>query len=219
MAKKSGKFIELHTHTLLSDGVLLPSELARRYEEAGFGAVAITDHVDLSNIKAVTASIRDFCKAWPRGRIKVIPGVELTHLPLEQFRAAAAFCRKQGMRVIIAHGETLVEPVLAGTSEAALRADIDILAHPGMLQEELAGLAARKGIYLEISGRKGHCLGNGRVVRLARAHKANLCLGTDAHEPEDIPSPASLKAVGLGAGLDGDEVDSILRRAWQAFAA
>ncbi len=219
MTKQGAKFIELHTHTLISDGVLLPSELARRYEEAGFGAVAITDHVDLSNIKAVTVSIRDFCKAWPKGRIRVIPGVELTHLPPEQFKGAARFCRKQGIRVIIVHGETLVEPVQAGTAEAALRADIDILAHPGLIREELVGLAARKGIFLEISGRKGHCLGNGRLVRLARAHKANLCLGTDAHEPSDIPSPAFMRAVGLGAGLDEDEVDSILRRAWRTFAA
>ncbi len=219
MAKKSERYIELHTHTLLSDGVLLPSELARRYEAAGFGAVAITDHVDLSNIKTVTVSIRDFCKAWPKGRIKVIPGVELTHLPLEQFKGAVRYCRRQGMRVVIAHGETPVEPVLPGTAEAALKAGIDILAHPGLIKGALVALAARKGVFLEVSGRKGHCLGNTHVVRLARAHKAGLCLGTDAHEPRDIPTPAKLKAVGLAAGLDEVEVDSVLRRAWQAFAA
>jgi len=210
--------IELHTHTLLSDGVLLPSELARRYEAAGFSALAITDHVDFSNIKTVTASIRDFCRAWPKGRIKVIPGVELTHLPLEQFGRAVRYCRKQGMRVIIAHGETPVEPVLPGTAEAALRAGIDILAHPGYIKESVAVLAARKGVFLEVSGRKGHCLGNKQVVRLAKAHKVKLCLGTDAHEPADIPTPAKLRSVGRNAGLDEDEVEMLLRRAWQTFA-
>ena len=39
---------DLHTHSLLSDGELLPSELARRYEEKGFRAIAITDHADVS---------------------------------------------------------------------------------------------------------------------------------------------------------------------------
>ncbi len=219
MPKKIGKFIELHTHTLLSDGVLLPSELARRYEAAGFGALAITDHVDLSNIRGVTTSIRDFCKAWPKGRIKVIPGVELTHLPLEQFKDAVRYCRRQGMRVVIAHGETPVEPVLAGSAEAALKAGIDILAHPGRIRGDLVALAARKGVFLEVSGRKGHCLGNAHVVRLAKAHKARLCLGTDAHEPKDIPTPAKLMAVGLAAGLDEKEVGMVLRRAWQSFAA
>ena len=45
---------DLHTHSLLSDGELLPSELARRYEEKGYKAIAITDHVDFSNIKIVS---------------------------------------------------------------------------------------------------------------------------------------------------------------------
>jgi len=218
VAKKTHPLIELHTHTLLSDGVLLPSELARRYEAAGFQALAITDHVDLSNIKTVTASIRDFCRAWPKGRIKVIPGVELTHLPLEQFRGAVRFCRRQGMKVIIGHGESPVEPVLPGTAEAALKAGVDILAHPGRIKAEVAALAARKGVFLEVSGRKGHCLGNRHVVRLARTHKAKLSLGTDCHGPGDIPSPSRFKAVGRAAGLDEKEVEQALRRAWQAFA-
>jgi len=218
MAKQNQHIIELHTHTLLSDGVLLPSELARRYEVAGFGAVAITDHADLSNIKAVTASIRDFCKAWPKTRIKVIPGVELTHLPPEQFQAAVRYCRKRGIRVVIAHGETPVEPVLPGTSEAALKAGIDILSHPGFIKEDMVALAARKGVFLEVSGRKGHCLGNRHVVRLTRVYKARLCLGTDCHVPKDIPTPIKFRAVGLDAGLNGKEVEEALRQVWEAFA-
>ncbi|PIY82991.1 MAG: PHP domain-containing protein [Candidatus Omnitrophica bacterium CG_4_10_14_0_2_um_filter_44_9] len=193
--------IDLHTHSLLSDGELIPSELARRYEEKGFKAIAITDHVDLSNIKFVVESIVEFCRAWPKNRIQVIPGIELTHLALEQFKPACEFARNKGIKIIVAHGETLVEPVLKGTNLAALKADIDILAHPGLISAEEARLAAKRGILLELSARKGHCLGNGNVARLALKYRARLCINSDAHAPSDIPTPLLLKNVGLGAGL------------------
>jgi putative hydrolase len=197
---------DLHTHSLLSDGELLPSELARRYEANGFEAVAITDHADFSNLEFLCDSIAKFCRMWPKGRIKVLPGIELTHLPLEQFKPAAAFARKKGMRVIVAHGETLVEPVYPGTARAALEADIDILSHPGSIREEDVIFAARRGVLLEITARNGHNLGNEHVVILARKHGAKLCLNTDAHTPSDIPTPDLLDKVGLAAGLTPQEL-------------
>jgi len=45
--------IDLHTHTLFSDGVLLPAELARRAQVLGYQALAMTDHVDSSNLEFV----------------------------------------------------------------------------------------------------------------------------------------------------------------------
>lgn len=192
---------DLHTHSILSDGELLPSELVRRYEEKGFKAIAITDHVDLSNIKDVVKSIVEFCDAWPKKRIRVIPGVELTHLPLEQFSKAVSYARNNGIKLIVAHGETLVEPVLKGTAAAALNSGIDILSHPGLISEDDVKLAARKGIFLEISSRKGHCLGNGHVARLALKFGARLCINSDSHGPSDIPTPQFLKDVGRAAGL------------------
>ena len=200
---------DLHTHSILSDGELLPSELARRYEEKGFKAIAITDHVDLSNIKVVVESIVDFCRSWPKNRIKVIPGIELTHLPLEQFKPACEFARNKGIKIIVGHGETLVEPVLKGTCLAALRADIDILAHPGLISVEEVKLAAKKGILLELSARKGHCLGNGHVAQLALKYNAKLCINSDSHSPADIPTPEHLKNVGLGAGLSMAAISNI----------
>jgi putative hydrolase len=202
---------DLHTHSLLSDGELLPSELARRYEEKGFKAVAITDHVDLSNIISVVSSIVSFCRQWPQDRIKVLPGVELTHLPLEQFKRAAAFARANGIKVIVAHGETLVEPVVKGTARAALEADIDILSHPGLISEADVKLAVKKGVFLEISARKGHCLGNGHVAALAKKYGAKLCINSDSHAPADIPTPAFLEQVGLAAGLTTKDLSQCLK--------
>jgi putative hydrolase len=192
---------DFHTHTLLSDGDLLPSELARRYEEKGFKAIAITDHADQSNLKEVAKAIVDFCDSWPKKRIRVIPGVELTHLPLEQFPQAASYARHKGIKLIVAHGETLVEPVIKGTARASLNAGIDILSHPGLISKEDVQLAAKKGVFLEITARQGHCLGNGHVAQLALQYGAKICINTDAHSPCDIPCVSFLRQVGLAAGL------------------
>jgi len=202
---------DLHTHSLLSDGELLPSELARRYEEKGFKVIALTDHADLSNIKSVVEAITQFCSHWPKKRIKVIPGIELTHLPLEQFKQAADFSRSHGIKLIVAHGETLTEPVIKGTATAALNARIDILSHPGLISEEDVKLAAKKGIFLEISARNGHCLGNGHVVNLALKCGAKLCINSDSHAPSDIPSIDFLKQVGLAAGLSQVQLAKIYK--------
>ena len=40
---------DLHTHSILSDGEMLPIELIRRMAVLGYSTVAITDHVDTSN--------------------------------------------------------------------------------------------------------------------------------------------------------------------------
>ncbi len=201
--------MDLHTHSLLSDGELLPSELARRYEERGFKAVSITDHADLSNLEFVVKSIVEFCAQWPKNRIKVIPGIELTHLPLNQFKGVVEYARQNGIKIIVAHGETIVEPVLKGTNRAALEAGVDILSHPGLICEEEVKLAAKNKIFLEISTRRGHCLGNGHVAKLALKHKARLCINSDSHAPCDIPSVEHFRKTGLGAGLAMNDLSKI----------
>ena len=200
----------LHCHSLLSDGVLLPSEIARRYEDKGYRAIAITDHADYSNIELVVRAMSEFTKHRQKNSLfKVLSGVELTHLPLEQFGPLAKYCRDQGIQVIVAHGETLVEPVLEGTNRAALEADIDILAHPGLISVGDAELAKEKGIFLELTSRSGHRDTNTHVAEQALKSGARLILNNDSHNPEDIISPAELSQVGLKAGLSQEEIDKI----------
>ena len=200
----------LHSHSLLSDGVLLPSEIAVRYMAAGYKAIAITDHADYSNIDFVLNSIVKFTKHWPRAMpIQVLPGVELTHLPPEQFKPLAKLARSKGAKVIIAHGETSAEPVLKGTNLAALEADIDILAHPGLITDAEIKLAKKKGIFLEITSRHGHDANNAHVAKLARDNRARLILNNDSHAPEDIISPYQLSEVGSRAGLSVEDLSRI----------
>jgi histidinol phosphatase-like PHP family hydrolase len=202
----------LHSHSLLSDGVLLPSEVAVRYLAAGYKAIAITDHTDYSNIEANVKAIVDFARRWPKdAKIKVLPGVELTHLPLGQFKPLAKYARDKGIKVIIGHGETLVEPVMPGTNRAALEADIDILAHPGLISNEEVKLAAQKGIFLEVTSRKGHCDTNAHVIEQALKFGAKLVLNNDSHSLEDIISPAELETVGLKSGLSRQDLAKIYK--------
>ncbi|MEW6170191.1 MAG: histidinol phosphate phosphatase domain-containing protein [Candidatus Omnitrophota bacterium] len=204
---------DLHLHSLLSDGALLPSEICRRYEEKGFKAIAITDHVDASNIKSNIKSVLDFVGAWPKkNHIKVLSGVELTHLPLEQFAPLAKYARAQGIKIIVAHGETPNEPVLKGTNRAALLADINILSHPGYIIEEDVKLAIKRNIFLEITARAGHNRGNNHVASLATKLGANLIIDTDSHSPENIISTEELKNIGLQAGLTSTQISLLYQK-------
>jgi len=200
----------LHAHTFLSDGQLLPSEVAVRYMAAGYKTIAITDHADYSNIKPALAAIVEFCRRWPKNSsIQILPGIELTHLPPEQFKPLANYARKQGAKIIIAHGETPVEPVVKDTNKLALLADIDILAHPGLINDSDTMLAKEKGVYLEITSRRGHYETNAHVVKQARQFGAKLILNNDSHSPEDIIIPAQLVNIGIEAGLTKDEIEKI----------
>ncbi len=198
--------IDLHTHSFFSDGVLVPSELVRRAEYKGLKAIGITDHGDLSNIDFIIPRIVNVAEQLNQVlSIKVIPGIELTHVPPAQIAIAAQKAREFGARIIIVHGETLVEPVAPGTNHAALLSDIDILAHPGLIDEEDVILAREKGIFLEITARKGHSLSNGYVAALAKKHGAGLVINTDSHAPGDLIDSDFARKVVKGAGLSDDD--------------
>ena len=198
--------IDLHTHTILSDGDLIPSELVRRAYVAGCKAIAITDHVDHSNIGDVLAGVvrvsRVLCRYWD---ILVIPGVEITHVPLEVFPELVRFARRKGAKIVVGHGESPVEPVITGTNAAAINAGVDILAHPGFIRKEDARLAAEKGVCLEITTRRGHSDTNKHVFQVARDSGAKLVLDTDTHAPEDILTPGKAEDA-LSALTDSEDI-------------
>lgn len=204
--------IDLHTHSVLSDGALLPAELARRAYVAGYKAIAITDHVDSGNLAIVLAQLIKVSKDLNRYmKIKILPGVEITHVPPQQIPELAELARKIGAKIIVVHGESPVEPVISGTNLAGLESDIDILAHPGLITEKEVKLAKRRGIYLELSARRGHSLTNGYVTKLARKIGAKLVINTDAHSPSDLFTKDILRKVGLGAGLSEREFKDVLQ--------
>ncbi len=203
---------DFHTHTFLSDGVLSPVELIRRAHVAGYRAMAITDHVGHGNLEFVLKTLVKDCEiASKQWDILALPGVEITHTPKDEIDYLARAARELGARVVNVHGETITEPVEPGTNHAAVSsAYVDVLAHPGIIRPEDAQIAARNGIFLEVSARKSHGLANGHVVRMAKSAGARMLLDSDAHEPDDLLTPSFALNVALGAGLDEAEAKALL---------
>ena len=200
--------IDLHTHSIFSDGELIPSELVRRASVTGYRAIAITDHADFSNLDYMIPRIAKVAKKLGDNfGTQVLFGVELTHIPPALIEDAAAEARNLGAQLVVCHGETIAEPVAPGTNRAAILADIDILAHPGLISAEEVSLARENGVFLEISTRKGHSLCNGHVAAMARKYGADLVINTDSHSPGDLTPWEKAREVALGAGLTEDEVE------------
>ncbi|MBE9532428.1 MAG: histidinol phosphate phosphatase domain-containing protein [Proteobacteria bacterium] len=202
--------IDFHSHTLLSDGVLLPTELARRAKIIGYRALAITDHVDASNINEVISQLKRFADSFENtDEFTVVTGVELTHIPPAQIAPMAKEARELGASVVICHGETIAEPVIEGTNLAAIEAGVDILAHPGLITEDECRLAKERGVLLELTSRKGHSLTNGHVARLAKLTQCSLILNTDSHAPSDLITKDEAARIIYGAGLDAEDLRRI----------
>jgi putative hydrolase len=206
--------IDLHTHTFFSDGELIPSELVRRLEVIGYRAMSITDHADSSNLDFIVPRIAKVSEDLNRAQsVKVVPGVELTHVPPSLIGSMVTMARELGAALVVVHGESPVEPVAEGTNQAALEAGADILAHPGLISFEQAALAAEKEVFLEISGRSGHCFANGHVARVAAETGAKLVINSDAHGPHDLMTKSFAARVVEGAGLPKGFLEELLSNA------
>ena len=211
--------IDLHTHTFFSDGELVPAELVRRAAVAGYKALAITDHADQSNTKWLLSKLVGVVdEIGDANSMQVLAGVELTHVPPRLIENGVKMARDNGAELVVVHGETIVEPVMTGTNRSAILAGADILAHPGLISEEDVQLAAEKGVYLEITTRKGHSLTNGHVVRLALQYGAKLVFNNDAHAPGDLVSLEMARKIALGAGLTLEQFDRAQQNAAELVA-
>lgn len=206
--------IDLHTHSILSDGELLPSELARRAYVKGYRIIGISDHADSSNLDSIISSmlkLREEFEYYPN--ITILPGIEITHVPKNFIGELIARARRLGALYVVVHGETLVEPVEEGTNREAILGGADILAHPGLITEDDVKLAKEKNVLLEISARKGHSLSNGHVAKLALAVGASLVYDTDSHSPSDLTTEAEARRIVLGAGLSADDFSTMQQNA------
>lgn len=206
---------DFHTHTFLSDGVLAPIELIRRAIDIGYEVMAITDHVGPGNMEFVLRTLAADCEmASNRWDILALPGVEITHTPFEDIDKLAQEARKLGARVVNVHGETITEPVAPGTNLASVSSKhVDILAHPGLITPEEAAIAARNGVFLEVSARLSHGITNGHVVKTAKAAGAQIILDSDAHGPGDLLTREFAMSVAAGSGLSEEECVSLLEAA------
>ena len=211
---------DFHTHTSLSDGELSPMEMIRRAAVAGYKTIALTDHASTGDMQRIVPEIVQVCglarKHWD---ILAIPGIEITHAPVKSISSLAKEAKKLGAWIVVVHGETPVEPVEKGTNLAALESPyVDILAHPGFITFTEAKLAAGKGIYLEITARKGHSLTNGHVAKMAIKAGAKMIVNSDAHTDSDLLTIDFAGLVLRGAGVEGAVVWEVLTANPEALA-
>lgn len=211
--KKMGR-CDFHTHTFLSDGELLPLELIRRCQAKGYSLVGITDHVGFSNYEQVCQALsRDCYVATQELGILTIPGVEITHVPPKRIKELAGLCREAGALLVVVHGETMVEPVIEGTNKTACScSNVDILAHPGLITPAECKAAKKRGVFIEITSRKGHSLTNGHVIKTGRTVGCDFLINTDAHSPSDLIDIEFTSKVGIGAGMTSSELKKAVER-------
>jgi histidinol phosphatase-like PHP family hydrolase len=202
--------IDLHTHTTFSDGELIPSELVRRAQVMGYTTIGLTDHVDFTNIDFVLNSMFKVKYLEDALDMKILVGVELTHVPPKNISQIAVQARDLGAEIIVVHGETPVEPVMPGTNRAAIEACVDILAHPGFLAIEEAEMAKENDVCLEVTSRLGHNITNGHVVRMAKESGAKIIVNTDAHSPDDLIDTDRAVQIAMGAGLNREDAVRIV---------
>jgi histidinol phosphatase-like PHP family hydrolase len=189
------KRIEFHTHSTLSDGELIPSELIRRAQVLDYEAITIADHVDFSNVEFVIDSLNKVIDETQD--ITVLLGVEITHVPPGKIPKLVDKAKKLGAQVVLVHGETPLEPVAHGTNHVAASLEgVNIIAHPGLITREDAELAHENGIFLELTTRCGHNVTNGHVAKVG----TDLLVNTDCHSI-DLITYDYADIVARGAGL------------------
>ena len=202
---------DLHTHSILSDGEMLPLELVRRMAVLGYSTVAITDHSDPSNTRSIVESLIRVRESAQLFGVRLLCGVEITHVPPSQIADLAKSAKDAGADIVVVHGETPVEPVADGTNHAACGCKyVNVLAHPGLITLDDALLAARNGIALEITSRGGHNRTNGHIVQIAREAACQLVVDSDAHAPHDLLDERAKFVVAKGAGLTVAECKQVI---------
>jgi len=71
------KFVDLHTHTIFSDGALSPTQLVKKAKEIGLAAIAIADHES-------TDGVEEGMDAGKKLGVEVLPAVEISSYPDSQ---------------------------------------------------------------------------------------------------------------------------------------
>ena len=113
--------------------------------------------------------------------------------------------------MVVVHGETISEPVIPGTNCAAIESGCDILAHPGLICKEDVLLAAKKGVFLEITARASHSKPNLHVLKMARKCGAKLVFNTDSHAPGNLITDAERLKILKKLGVRTPEIAEIVR--------
>jgi predicted metal-dependent phosphoesterase TrpH len=179
--------IDLHAHTLASDGSDRPGELVAAAAAAGVGVLAVTDHDTVGAVAEARAAGR-------RLGVEVLAGCEVT--------------AEVGGRVVhvLLYGEGLLEPELAEAVEAARRGRYERNLAIGERLARLTGVGYREAA--EVAGdsalSRAHfaraLVARGAVADVAEAFDRYLSSGRPAYVPAPSVSVGDAVAIAGKAG-------------------
>lgn len=141
------------------------------------GIVMRSDGTDFAHIADMAAQVR---RLSLYANVEAWAGVELCHIPPALMPDAVSEARKAGAALVLVHGESIADQVEQGTNFSAIEAGADILAHPGLIDDEAAAFAAEKGVALEFTSCPRHAFTNAYTAAMAMKHKAPLVRGSSA---------------------------------------
>jgi len=180
--------VDLHAHTLASDGSDRPEELVAAAAAAGVGTLAVTDH-------DTVAAVAEARAAGERLGVEVLAGCEVT--------------ATVGDRVVhvLLYGEGLLEPGLADAVELGRRGRDDRNRAIGERLERLTGVGHADAV--EVAGdsvlSRAHfaraLVARGAVADVAEAFDRYLSSGRPAYVP--APSVSVTDAVAIAAKAGG----------------
>lgn len=201
-------------NALSNDNGMLPAEALRYASLCGCRAVGLVLRSDGWNLSGVAALAQHVRRIGLYTNVEAFAGVELVHVPPALLPEVVQEARTAGADFVMVHGETLAEQHLdlvdAGTNFAAVEAGADILAHPGIVDAEVAAFAAEKGVALEWTACPRHALSNSHVVAMAERFNTILLPGSDARNMAELVAPARWKQLFQG-GMLSDTLQKNMR--------
>jgi histidinol phosphatase-like PHP family hydrolase len=75
---------------------------------------------------------------------------------------------------------------------------------------KVAELAAKNNVFIEITTRRGHCITNAHVAKMAAEAGALMLLNSDTHDEDDLLSDQITKDVLRQAGINSRKFKQIL---------
>ena len=195
--------IDFHIQIQAGDGGLGVSSALRYASLAGirFAGLVVPSDGDFSFALAAGARARQLSLY---ANVEVVVGVELRHIPPALLACAVQDARNAGIPFIMVYGESIGDQVEEGTNFAAIEAGVDILSHPGLLDEKTALYAAEKGVALEITSNPVHALTNARVAAVGLHTGCLLVRGSGASSAKELTTRSFWPLVIQGAAWSPD---------------
>lgn len=164
------------------------------------GLVLQSDGTDFSGVDPLVRQVR---RLSLYANVEARVGVELCHVPPALLPSVIREARIAGAELVMVYGETLADQVETGTNFAAIGAGVDVLAHPGLIDEQAAAFAAEKGVALEFTSCPRHALTNAHTAAMALRFGCPLVRGSAASCAAEITTRTAWPLVIRGADVFG----------------